>query len=64
MDPNFCPFANAMCRKDCVLYKDIMVADPCGKASHCWLSIKIKDINEYQHDDLTLILNTMKSKKR
>jgi len=53
---NFCPFIKDICRNDCV-FKHNNVALPNGNVSNCLIAIKLTDINEMQHDDITDILN-------
>lgn len=60
MKNNFCPFIKGSCRNDCVFRcNNVAVGD---KVLNCLLAIKLFDINEYQHDDLTEIINTLKNK--
>jgi hypothetical protein len=62
LEKKFCPFIGALCRDDCV-FKYHNVAGPGGKAYNCLIAIKLNDINEYQHDDLSSILDAIEKKK-
>jgi len=56
---NFCPFIQNICRSNCVFRYD-NVALPNGNVSSCLIAIKLADINEMQHDDISAILNEVK----
>lgn len=59
VNKNFCPFIKGVCRSDCV-FKCHNVALPDGDTSNCLIVIKLTDINEMQHDDITAIWNEVK----
>lgn len=54
---NFCPFLNGVCNEKCVFYRKIARAMYDHSTSHCLVFIKLSDINEMQHDDLTELIN-------
>lgn len=53
MDKMFCPFINGECRSDC-MFRANKTATKAG-TSCCTIAIKLSDINEDQHDQLTEI---------
>ncbi len=58
MEKKFCPFINGICRDDCV-FKYHKVANQTG-IHDCLIAIKLTDINEMQHDDLSAIWSLLK----
>lgn len=58
-DNKYCPFIKGTCRDDCV-FKCYDFAAPGNKIYNCLIAIKLSDINEMQHNDLTDIWNAVK----
>ena len=59
MEKKYCPFINGICRNDCV-FKTRNVAAPHGAVYNCLIAVKLTDINEMQHDDLSAIWSLLK----
>ena len=54
----FCPFIKDNCRNDCVFkYHNVAYSN---KIYNCLIAIKLSDINDMQHDDLSAIWNEVK----
>ncbi|MEY8002014.1 hypothetical protein AB8U03_17860 [Clostridium sp. Mt-5] len=58
-DKNFCPFIKGVCRNDCV-FKYHNIALHGGAISDCLIAVKLSDINELQHDDISAIWSEIK----
>ena len=59
MEKKFCPFVKTLCRDDCV-FKTRNVAGNHGEIFNCLIALKLNDINEMQHDDLSAIWSLLK----
>jgi hypothetical protein len=58
VDKKYCPFINGPCRNDCVFKTNgVAVRDTIYS---CLIAIKLNDINEMQHDDLSEIWNLLR----
>jgi len=59
LENKFCPFIHGPCRSDCV-FKTNSVMTNRNEVHNCIIAIKLSDINEMQHDDLTDIWSLLK----